>query len=151
MENILENSIIAALQRYIETEGLRQNMLANRLGWSPQDLSDTLQRRKPIGKNRQVHIKKTLGKTYEQLLLKELAKHLQREISGFEELFGSISGKMVFTESLAEYVVHEEIAEEGEYTDKLMNIFRKKDDETVIVLKQIIDTFLRMPDDPHKQ
>ncbi len=153
MKNILENSIISALQKYLEKEGLKQNALAEKLGWSPQDLNDTLQGRKPVGKTRQAHIKKALGKTYEQLLLKELAKYLEKEIGEFEGLFDSVAGKQKSGhtgESLADYAAQGDTADEREYTGKLVNIFRKKDGDTVKAVKQTIDTLLRMPDNPAK-
>ncbi len=65
MRTATENRIVEMLDEYMKKENISQIELANRLGWSAQDLNDTLKGRKPIGKNRQAHIADTLGLFFE--------------------------------------------------------------------------------------
>jgi hypothetical protein len=148
LENILENSIISALQKYIDKQGIKQNVLAERLSWSAQDLNDTLQRRKSIGKNRQAHIKEKLGKIYEEFLIRELAQILKNEFADYEGILESVFGKPAgfeVAEPLDKY--GESLSpDEKEYAEKLVSVLRKKDKGTVTAVKQTIDTFLKIPD-----
>ena len=65
MRTVIEKAIVQMLNNYLKKENISQIELANRLGWSPQDLNDTLKGRKPIGKNRQAHISKKLGSFFD--------------------------------------------------------------------------------------
>ncbi len=65
MRTATENKIVEMLINYMRKENISQIELADRLGWSAQDLNDTLKGRKSIGKNRQAHIANTLGLFFE--------------------------------------------------------------------------------------
>ncbi len=152
MEGILKSSVLTALYKYIKEEGIKQNELARKLNWSPQDLSDTLQGRKPIGKRRKAHLKEKLGKSYEKLFLKELAGSLKKKLECYEDELGSALDIIAIpqdAEPLENYS-KKFLDCEREYLEKLVTILRKKDKGIISALKQVIDTFVRMPDDHGK-
>lgn len=60
-----QQKIIEKLIAYMNTEGIKQVQLAERLGWRPQEVSNILTGHKPIGGRRLSHIAKTLGLTFE--------------------------------------------------------------------------------------
>lgn len=57
--------IVDKLKEYLKREDIKQNVLAERLGWSTSVMSDVMCKRCGVGRQRLEHIAKTLGLTFE--------------------------------------------------------------------------------------
>lgn len=61
MKNPYEEILIKRIKEYQIKEQITQTELAKRLEWRIADLNDILKSRRPLGKNRQIHVAKKLG------------------------------------------------------------------------------------------
>lgn len=73
MRKDIENAVVAALISFQKSAGLTRKQLAEKLSWSPSDVSDTLNRKKPLGDARRKFLEETLGEQFRQELSRELA------------------------------------------------------------------------------
>lgn len=61
MKNPYEELLIKRIKEYQRKEKITQTELAKRLEWRITDLNDILKGRRPLGKNRQIHVAKQLN------------------------------------------------------------------------------------------
>lgn len=123
MKKAFDEIIVEALKDYIKATGVKQKGLADLLGWSPQDLNDILKGRKAIGAYRMRYIMDTLGDPFSQDLLRRLG------------------GKKKLPERVAEaavpYLYRDSI--EKNYVEKLFEILRGTDEQSILAVKASID------------
>lgn len=87
------------------------------------------------------NLHKVAGKSIQ----KRLGKYLKAPL---DEFYRPISGKEEVAEAAAEYIPSMQYTrKEKTYIDKLLTIFRTKDERTVRATAQVIDTFLRVQGD----
>ncbi|MDO8446833.1 MAG: helix-turn-helix transcriptional regulator [Deltaproteobacteria bacterium] len=86
-------------------------------------------------------------------LHKVAGKSIQKRLSKFlktpvEEFYRPLPEKGKVAEAVTEYIPARQqyTRKERTYIDKLLTIFRTKDEPTVRATVQVIDTFLRVPD-----
>lgn len=123
MKKAFDEIIVEALKDYIKATGVKQKGLADLLGWSPQDLNDILKGRKAIGAYRMRYIMDTLGDPFSQDLLRRMG------------------GKKKLPERVAEtavpYLYRNNI--EKNYVEKLFEILRGTDEQSILAVKASID------------
>lgn len=85
------------------------------------------------------NLHKVAGKSIQ----KRLGKYLKTPL---DEFYRPISEKEAVAEAAVEYIPSGQYTrKERAYVDKLLTIFRTKDERTIRATAQVIDTFLRVP------
>lgn len=128
MKKAFEEIIVDALKDYMKATGIKQKRLAEMLGWSPQDLNDALKGRKAIGAYRMRHIMDTLGESFSQDFL--------RRLGGKKKLSERV------TEAAVPYLYRNDI--EKIYVEKLFEVLRGSDEQSIIAVKACIDMGYRL-------
>jgi len=128
MKKAFDEIILEALKDYMKATGVSQKGMSELLQWSPQDLNDGLKGRKAIGAYRMRHIMDTLGEPFSQDLLRRLG------------------GKKKLPERVAEaavpYLYRDNI--EKNYIEKLFEILRGTDEQSILAVKASIDMGYRL-------
>lgn len=128
MKKAFDEAIVETLKDYMKATGVKQKSLADLLGWSPQDLNDVLKDRKAIGAYRMRHIMDALGEPFSQDLL--------RRLGGKKKLPERIA------ESAVPYLYRNNI--EKNYIEKLFEILRCTDEQSILAVKASIDMGYRL-------
>lgn len=128
MKKAFDEIIVESLNDYMKTTGVNQKGLAELLGWSPQDLNDALKGRKAIGAYRMRHIMDTLGEPFSQELLRRMGrkKKLPERV----------------TEAAVPYLYRN--SAEKNYIEKLFEILRGTDEQSILAVKASIDMGYRL-------
>ena len=123
MKKALDEIVVDTLNDYIKASGLKQKEVADLLMWSPSDLNDVLKRRKAIGAYRMTHLMTILGEHFSQDLLQRLGS------------------KKVLPEKVAEHIAPYFYKNDLErtYVQKLFEIFRGSDEQSILAVMASID------------